>query len=527
MRRQLRNHRHNQPQQPPAELAAELTAEPPAIEAQPEPIQEQPTEIVDVQPQVVEDPAVASWNEAEASVREGQFERAFDAYQKFIELRPTNRAAHFNLGICLQKLEMYEEAVEALEHALAIDPGFGQARIALAWLQSRLRNWDRALPNFEEYLKNAPDDKAAEQGFAQALEASSRPEEAERAYRRMLEADPENATVLTNLMVLAAAKPDLPSLRKHAEALLAIRPESPQALAGLITADLSEQHYEAAFDRGTQFVSIKPDSFQGWFNLGLAAQQTGRAVEAEQAYRRAIEIEDSHADAFGNLGCILYDRGDLAGAQELFEKQHKLSTDQGSALWNLGLVHERLGDWKNAENCFGRLVETDPSRPEPLFHLGYVRFEEQDWGGARKALESCLSLKRNWVEARVYLGLSQLTGGDPDSAKLNFQEALSEDPLCIPALQCLATLALASNDVKAAPELEAQIADLEATSPEFCYNLGVVQGRAKQYAAASQSYRRAVAKKPMFSEALLNLGTVLDEQGQRTKPFKTGGQHSN
>jgi tetratricopeptide (TPR) repeat protein len=87
--------------------------------------------------------------------------------------------------------------------------------------------------------------------------------------------------------------------------------------------------------------------------------------------------------------------------------------------------------------------------------------------------------------------------------------------LFIPALRCRTALALAMGDLTSAPELEAQLADLGSTLPEFCYNLGVLQQESNQPEAAIQSYHRAVAQRPAFGEALLNLGNLLASQGRK------------
>jgi protein O-mannosyl-transferase len=69
------------------------------------------------------------------SLREqGQCDAAIPEYRKVIALRPVERDAHTNLGICLAQSGQLEEAERAFRQALAIDPRFGRGYTNLAAL---------------------------------------------------------------------------------------------------------------------------------------------------------------------------------------------------------------------------------------------------------------------------------------------------------------------------------------------------------------------------------------------------------
>ncbi len=61
----------------------------------------------------------------------GQTDEAIGAFQKAVELGPTSARAQFNLAIALIKAERSSEARSHLERALALDPGYEQARAKL------------------------------------------------------------------------------------------------------------------------------------------------------------------------------------------------------------------------------------------------------------------------------------------------------------------------------------------------------------------------------------------------------------
>ena len=459
------------------------------------------------------------WNNAKEEFRAGHYEQALEEYRSIIESLLPDATAHYNAGVCLGKLGRHNEARQEFLRALELHPDLRVAKTALAWCYVELQKPDQALALFEENL--GEENHGVAQGYAQALQELARYDEAQTAYARVLEKNPTDVPTLVNLVAIAARQNDMGLLADSAEVLLQAEPGSRQALAGILTVKLADGQYESAFECGADLLQAAPSSYEGWFNFGLAAQRTGRMQAAEQAYQRAIEIDSNRLEASTNLACIYFDRRHLDAARTLFEKQSAIVPAPPMVLWNLGLVYEGSLNFSSAEDCFARLLEAEPERPDALFHLGYARFQQQKWAAAAGSFEQCLESRRSWLEAMVYLGLAYWNLGDLSTARHRFDDALTQDPLFIPALRCRTALALAMGDLATAPELEAQLADLGRTLPEFCYNLGVLQQEANQPEAAMQSYHRAVSQRPAFGHALLNLGNLLASQGRREEAVQT------
>ncbi len=106
------------------------------------------------------------------------------------------------------------------------------------------------------------------------------PEEAQKAYKRVLALEPDHADAHVNLGRLL-----------HEQ-------KAPAA---------AEKHYRAALD-------ADPDHETAAFNLGVALEDLGRYTEAIDAYHRAIELDPGNADAHYNIAGIYERRGDKAAA---------------------------------------------------------------------------------------------------------------------------------------------------------------------------------------------------------------------
>jgi tetratricopeptide (TPR) repeat protein len=103
-------------------------------------------------------------------------------------------------------------------------------------------------------------------------------------------------------------------------AAIFIRPKSaehmPADLRAAVALEERGQHAEAAAAY-RMLLKENPRSVLVWTNLGNAEMHRGRLVEAENAFRKAIEIDGSAADALNNLAWLLYEQKRLDEAEAL------------------------------------------------------------------------------------------------------------------------------------------------------------------------------------------------------------------
>lgn len=120
-----------------------------------------------------------------------------------------------------------------------------------------------------------------------------------------------------------------------------------RALAGRV-AELRQQRMT-----GTELLQPDADDF---FNLGVDLEEVD-PDRAEDAYRRALELDRGHADAHVNLGRLLQSRG--CPAEALAEYQCALNLAQGHqlALYNLGTLYDEQDDLDTAEAFYRRADE--------------------------------------------------------------------------------------------------------------------------------------------------------------------------
>jgi tetratricopeptide (TPR) repeat protein len=92
-------------------------------------------------------------------------------------------------------------------------------------------------------------------------------------------------------------------------------------------------------------------------------------AEAEELYRRALELDPELAIAHTNLGNIRFRRGDEQGAEELYRRALEIDERQPEAHYNLGYVMLERGEPKRAIGYFEKALESDPRFADAHFNL--------------------------------------------------------------------------------------------------------------------------------------------------------------
>jgi tetratricopeptide (TPR) repeat protein len=143
-----------------------------------------------------------------------------------------------------------------------------------------------------------------------------------------------------------------------------------------------------------------PNSAKAHYSVAHEVYQpSGRLDQAEEHYRRALEILPNYPDAWNNLGVIKKDKGDVEGA----------ITDYRTALqWHRGHVASRV----NLGQAYQDMGETDR---------------------AIKAYLEALGVDSTHAIAGNNLAVLYAQQGDTDSAQIFFQRVLRHWPAYVPA----------------------------------------------------------------------------------------------
>jgi tetratricopeptide (TPR) repeat protein len=307
-------------------------------------------------------------------------------------------------GIHLQKGRLPEAEKEAKE-ALRIEPGYLPALVYLAQIYERQKRYDAALPLARQAASSDSPDRQSGLFLllANLYVSLGRPREGLQdlsAYlpRRGTESDLHSA-----IGILKESLGDVAGAEDEFRRALELDPLAQEPIKRLF--DL----YRKAGKPGQILPALQaaveknPDSAFHANYLALALEQTGRASEAEVAYRRALQSDPEHVGALVNLGSLLARQRRLAEAIPLL--QRALSRDPSSLEARVGLGAALSIEGKNAEAVSTleegeRLGITSPS----LYNaLAMAYFQARQKEKAITSLKASLKLDPGQPSARSLL----------------------------------------------------------------------------------------------------------------------------
>lgn len=186
-------------------------------------------------------------------------------------------------------------------------------------------------------------------------------------------------------------------------------------------------------------------------------------ARAEAAATRALELDDSFAQAHNALGVIkLFYRWDRAGAEGCFRRAIELDPDYPDARQRYGMLLVSAGRFAGAELELGRAQGLDPLSLITRTISSYPFYYARDFGRAASRLREVIEMDPNYSMARFRLGLTYAQQGHYEEAltQLRRSAELSGDRDVVAALGYVAGLAGAESDARAA------LADLERRGRE-------------------------------------------------------------
>lgn len=178
---------------------------------------------------------------------------------------------------------------------------------------------------------------------------------AEEAYRKALQADPENET----------------------------------ALEGLGNVAYEQKQYDEAVARYQEAIEAHPKAISARHKLAVTLSSIDRIPEAIEILEATVEMEPADAFAFNALGGLYRKQGELEKAKQMQIKALAIDQQYHAARFALAGVLVELGELEGAERELTRLVKEGEGT---LAEYGYARLAAARgrWADAAQRLEKVL-----------------------------------------------------------------------------------------------------------------------------------------
>lgn len=242
---------------------------------------------------------------AQALLDAGQALAAAPVFLKASRLEPSWLPPRLMLAKSLARLGRFGEALDILRQTTGDFPEAAEAWTQRGGVEREMTQTTAAEASFRRALELTPDDANALNNLGVALRAQDRLEEAIDFYRKALVRAPKTALVHTNLGNALDALGHADEAESHLREAVALDPRSTDAAYNLAIHLIRGEKPDDAIAPLRRILSGHPTHWQAWINLGVGLAAMGEIAEAEQCYRKALDLRPNAPEAHYNLAWVL------------------------------------------------------------------------------------------------------------------------------------------------------------------------------------------------------------------------------
>lgn len=133
-------------------------------------------------------------------------------------------------------------------------------------------------------------------------------------------------------------------------------------------------------------------------SYAAAPKNLDRAIEVQRAL---VAERPADSTAENDLGNLLVLADEMAAAEQAYRRAIELDSENASAHFNLGLLLQQLGERKEALAQFKRTLELDPRHAWAQYQVGTLLHAQGNESAARKAYAKALALDPELGNPRV------------------------------------------------------------------------------------------------------------------------------
>ena len=297
---------------------------------------------------------------------------ALTTLQTAVQANPRSLEAHLALAQTLVLRGSIAEGTTAFNDALKLDGTNTEARLGLARAHINNNASAEAVPLVLKVVAEQPSNLDARLLLLHGLIAVGDLPQATAQVNVLLQQAPGSATVQTAAGMLATIKRDSEGAKRAYTRALEADPRSYQALAGLLTAEMSGKKFGSAKSLIEKQLAQMPNDP----NVLLMAAQTysamGDAFETEKALKKTVEIDPQSLQAYAMLGKMYYQQGRLDLARKELEGFVTRAPKSVPANTMLGTILELQGKKDEAKQRYNTALQVDPRAAVAANNLAWI-----------------------------------------------------------------------------------------------------------------------------------------------------------
>lgn len=255
-------------------------------------------------------------------------DEAIDCYEKLLEFNIDTPQIYYELGHLYMRKEDKINSISAFKLALEKDSENPFYHNSLAYAYSKAELYDDAIEHYQKAIANNPD-KEWTSIVCQALGS-----------------------------IYAEVKGNVEAAVSTFQAGIILNPDNYDLYLSLGDIYMAEYDLDNAIRAYCDAITRNPEDYRGYSKAGIALWEKDYLEEALIAYHKAIELNPENEFAQNNLGIIYFDGlGDAEEALEYFEAAIELNPSYTLAYFNAARASEAMGFINDAANYYQMSID--------------------------------------------------------------------------------------------------------------------------------------------------------------------------
>jgi Flp pilus assembly protein TadD len=297
-----------------------------------------------------------------------------------------------------------------------VEAGAPDPRLALeeAWMRSR--------------VSKTPDDDVSLYNLGTALSGEGKFDDAAGVYKKILRQNPRDARTLTSLGVALDGEGELGGAEEEFRAAVSAGPPACDARFDLASLELRQQKgQEAERDFRALMSACTPDA-EMHAGLAAALASEGRGADAAAEFGEALRLAPDNTAALMGLGSIELDGNRVDVAMEHLKRAVEADDSSADAHEALARAYAMTGDPQKALEELRSAARLKPEDASVHSALSQVLAAQGDLAAAIDEQRTALRLAENDPDGWNNLGVMLLRSGKTAEAKLALEKALRLQP---------------------------------------------------------------------------------------------------
>ena len=344
-----------------------------------------------------------------------QYEQGVEFLMQALEIFPLYVEAYINLGVALEKLELFEDAQFCFQKSIEIEPLQFSGYHNLASFYKKQDRWADVVSILEDGIEAGEkyrlelntDDNNLEPSFTDLYfrlgliqKEQNQIESAIRNFETVLLLDPiqEEAHFRLAELLFERLKNEYP---QQLEAAALIN----RQLQDKVTSNLDLDDINRIIQLYQEGLRINPKDHRAHHNLGFVQMLSGQHQAAEKSFKKAIDLDSNHSPSYSKLGDIFSDRNDIEQAIHYYQEGLRVQPNDFITRANLGIALMHKGEIEAAISELRIAIALNPDSAEVHFNLSSLLLllgkYEEGWSEYEYRLDMNF-LSRNQVRSRQF-----------------------------------------------------------------------------------------------------------------------------